>query len=66
MRRDIQGPAVLKEAAAAKKDVYWKALLDATPAQAEQWVINNVDSLPKARTLLAKMVRYLVALEQRG
>ena len=66
MRRDLKAPVAAKETDAARKDPYWKALLDATPAQAEQWVINNVDSLPKARTLLAKIVRYLVAQEQRG
>lgn len=66
MRLDLQDSQEEKDVRESKTDAYFKQLLDATPAQAEQWVLDNIDSLPKARTLLAKLVKYVVARERRG
>lgn len=46
----------------AKTDTLLSELRRMTPAQAEQWVINNVNDLATAKTVLAKMARIVAYL----
>ena len=70
MKKKLEAPPIVKAKYEAKAQVradtnLLSVLLDTTPAEAEAWVENNVNSMADAKNLMKKMVKVLVYLTKK-